>query len=106
MYPGGEGWFALEDIDLTGVKSINVISGWQDAPQATFEYEVRLDTPEGQSIGKGSVEPKKGQPMGIAAIKIQPVTDGQFHKLYIAFKPQNVKGSYQAAASAIQFSSK
>jgi cytochrome c len=107
MYPAGEGWFALENIDLTGVKSINVISGWQEAPQATFEFEVKLDTPEGQSIGKGSMsDVKKGQPMGIATIKLQPVTDGQLHKIYFGFRPQNIKGAYQAAASMVQFNSK
>jgi len=107
MYPAGEGWFMLEDIDLSGVKSINVISGWQEAPKASFEYEVKLDAPDGAVVGKGSMpEPQKGQPTGVAVIKLQPVTDGQLHKVYINFKPQNVKGSYQAAASVVQFSSK
>ncbi len=107
MYPATTGWFALEDIDLTGVKSITVINGWQEAPQATFDYEVKLDSPEGAVVGTGSMaEPKKGSTNGIAMIKLQPVTDGKLHKVYFVFKAQNVKGAVQAAAASIVFNSK
>lgn len=107
MYPTTTGWFAFDEIDLTGVKSITVINGWQEAPQATFEYEVRLDTPEGAVVGTGTMaEPKKGSTNGIAMIKLQPVTDGKLHKVYFVFKAQNVKGAVQAAAVSIVFNSK
>lgn len=57
-----EGWFALEDIDLSGVTSVNLLAGWQAPPSVGTDFEVRLDSPEGTLAGTGSMNtPLSGQ---------------------------------------------
>jgi len=107
IIPSGEGWIELTDIDLTNVNAVNIISGWQEAPQFGFAFEVRLDTPEGKLIGHGNMAvPKKGQVTGIAPVSLEPTTDGKFHTVYILYKPIDPKGNAQAAIGSLQFVAK
>ena len=105
ILPATEGWFALDNTDLTGVRSVNIVSGWQEAPAAGLDFEVRLDAPDGKQLGKGSMPvPKKGQRNGITHVTLEPTKDNQFHKLYFIYKPKN--GVIQAAVSMLQFGAK
>ncbi|MFK7812508.1 MAG: ThuA domain-containing protein [Maribacter sp.] len=52
---GATGWFELDDVDLTGVSAIIIAAGWQDAPKVAYNYDVRLDSPDGEIIGKGTL---------------------------------------------------
>ena len=107
MIPSGEGSFALENIDLTGIRSLSLVTGWQEAPQFGFDFEARLDTEAGKSIGKGSMPvPQKGSQSGMANIPVEAVTDGKFHKLYIVYKPNNPKGAAQAGIMMVKFNAK
>ncbi|MBS1597924.1 MAG: ThuA domain-containing protein [Bacteroidetes bacterium] len=107
IMPEADGWIAMDSIDLTGVKSVNIMCLWQSAPEFGFDFEARLNAPDGKLIGKGSMHvPAKNQQMGIAHVKIDPVTDGQFQKIYFTYKPNNPKGTATAAISGLQFDSK
>ncbi len=107
VYPQNGGWFTLDSLDLTNIGSVNVISGWREAPSAGLDYEVRLDAPDGKVLGSGKMAtPNKGQMNGMTAISISPVTDGKFHDLYFVYKPAAQQKDLQAGVAAIQFNGK
>ncbi len=104
ILPATGGSFAVDSIDLSGVKSLNINSMWQDAPLFGFDFEVRLDAADGKLLGKGSMAvPQKTQKTGMARVAIEPVTDGKFHSLYIIYKPNNPKGAVQGGIISMQF---
>ena len=105
LLPAAEGWFALNNIDLTGIRSLNLTIGWQDAPKNSFNFEARLDTPDGTLLGKGTMPPpvSKNQQGGLAKLAINPVTDDKMHKIYIIYKGQE---KVVAGIRSVQFSSK
>jgi cytochrome c551/c552 len=105
ILPSAEGWFALANTDLTGVKSVNIVAGWQNAPETSIDFEVRLDAPDGKLLGKGSIpKAEKNQRIGIARVALEPANDDQLHKLYFIYKPK--KGApVTAAISTVQFNS-
>lgn len=108
VMPKGEGWFALDSIDLTGIKSISLMAGWQEAPKFGFDFEIKIDAPTGKTIGKGSLLPPaaKGQQGGAVRIPIEAITDGAYHTLYIVSKPKNAGETAQAGVSTLQFNGK
>lgn len=106
--PTTEGWFALDDIDLSGVTTAGIMAGWQDPPAYGFDFEIRLDTPDGPSLGKGSLLPpadKKARG-GMAVVTLQAVTDGKMHTLYIVSKPRDAKENSQVGIASVRFSGK
>lgn len=104
ILPAGSGWVATDSVDLTGVRRINLICGWQTAPKGSLEFEARLDRPDGKLLGKGSVPvATKGQPSGIASIPMEEVTDGSMHSVYILYSG---KEPVTAGIQFIQFNSK
>ena len=56
VLPKAEGWFAVDSIDLTGVGSVNLMAGWQTPPEYGFDFEIRLDAPDGKSLGSAAFE--------------------------------------------------
>ncbi len=107
IMPQAEGWFALDSIDLTDVRSVNIHIGWQETPSVAFDYEVRLDAPAGKLLGKGRMPvPKKGAPTGITRVSVNPVTDGKFHSIYFIYKPSQTKSEMAAGVAAVQFNGK
>ncbi|HXL54610.1 MAG TPA: PKD domain-containing protein, partial [Chitinophagaceae bacterium] len=108
VMPKEEGWFSLDSIDLTGIMSANIMMGWQDAPVYGYDFELRLDAPDGKSPGKGSLLPpqNKSTHQGMAHIALQTVTDNQYHTIYIIAKPRDSKEKAQAGIGAVQFNAK
>ncbi|HYV53987.1 MAG TPA: Crp/Fnr family transcriptional regulator, partial [Chitinophagaceae bacterium] len=87
IFPPTEGWFAIDSIDLTGVRSLNLIAGWQAPPTKGFGFEIRLDKPDGVLLGQGKLPPPaKGQQYGIVNMPLTTVTDNNFHSLYFVYK--------------------
>jgi cytochrome c len=81
------------------------MNAWQVSPKFGFDFEVRLDAPDGKLLGKGSLPvPQKG-PMGAAHVPLTAVTDGKFHQLYFLYKP-NPKGTDVAYVVMLQFNAK
>ena len=107
VYPQSQGWFALDSLDLQGVKSVRIMSGWREAPPVGFDFEVRLDAPDGQLLGKGTMPvPQEGQQMGITSVKVEVVTDGEFHDVYFVYTPESTEEAVQAGVSGVQFNGK
>jgi len=87
IFPPDEGWFAIDSIDLTGVRSLNVIAGWQTPPTKEFSFELRLDKPDGAILGQGKLPPPgKGQQYGVVNMPVTGVADNNFHSLYFIYK--------------------
>jgi cytochrome c551/c552 len=106
IMPQNGGWFELDNIDLTGVRSVNMTNFWQAPPSISINFEVRMDTPDGKLIGNGSMPvPAKDQKSGITHLVINPVTDGKLHKLYFIYKPVKPVAMV-AGVTGLQFSAK
>ena len=104
VFPAGEGWFALDQIDLTGVKAVNLTVGWQATPKNGISIEARLDAPDGKLLGKGTMPvAKKGQQFGVLQVPFETVTDGKFHTIYFVYKAQE---AMQAGIMSLQFNGK
>ncbi len=104
VVPEKEGWFALDSIDLTGVRSATINTGWQQPPTTSFDFEVRLDAPAGRLLGKGTMPaPKKGERRGMARVRMNTVTDGKFHTVYFIYKPGKTKSETPIGVSGVKF---
>ena len=100
-------WIALDSIDLTDVKSVSPTFGWQTAPSSGIDLELRLDTPDGKLLGKGSMPiPKKDQKGKTLLIPIENITDGKFHKLYLVYKPKQGTGTMPGTLTGLRFNGK
>ena len=104
ILPTAEGWVELDNIDLTGVRSIQLNCGAQIAPKKSLNFEIRLDAPDGKLISKGSTTapPVKGATMQTSIVKLplEAVSDGKQHSIYIVYKPQE---KLQGAIVSVQF---
>ncbi len=105
LAPKEEGWFRLENIDLSGVSSANIIAGWESPPQFGYDFEIRMDAPDGKVLGKGSLLPpaNKNSQQGMAHLNLEVTTDNKFHNLYIISKPRSKQEAGQIGIAAIQF---
>jgi cytochrome c len=98
VFPAKDGWVASNSVDLSGVRRIDLVCGWQTAPKGSLDFEARLDGPDGKLLGKGTIPPVagKGTTSGIAAIPLPAVTDGAMHSVYILYKGKEpVSGGIQ-----------
>jgi cytochrome c551/c552 len=90
IFPAGEGWFASDSVDLSGVGSVSLACGWQAPPKNPLQFEARLDAPDGKTIGKASITPSAGQKgalgFAVATLPISAVTDGNPHRIYFIYK--------------------
>jgi cytochrome c len=90
LFPAGEGWFATNAVDLTGVGSVSLTCGWQAPPKNPLSFEAHLDSPDGKTIGKGTITPASGKKgaiaMAVATLPISDITDGTEHAIYIVYK--------------------
>lgn len=107
VMPQGPGWFAIDSVDLTGVGSATLMAGWQEAPIYGYEFETRLDRPDGPLLGKASTPiPRKDQRFAFTTIPIASPADGNYHTLYFVYKPANPKGQIQGGVMGLQFNPK
>ncbi len=104
------GWFALERIDLTGINNATLLAGYQQPPTKGYTFEVRLDAPDGKLLGGftlGAGGPAaKSENTFISKelpVKLEPVTDGKKHTLYIVSKPLDATESNTVGLTAISF---
>ncbi len=105
IMPKTQGWFAVDNIDLTGVSSAVMMVGAQSPPKYGYDFELRLDAPDGTVVGKGSLLPPSGKKQQFMSVpvKLQPVTDGKMHSLYIVATPKDPRESVTGGVSMIQF---
>ncbi len=89
ILPASEGWFSLDNIDLKGVASVELTAMWQEAPKAGVDFEMHLNTPDGELLGKGSMPtPVPGQPAGTVSIKLDKPVDVKADEIYFVYKPR------------------
>ena len=100
LVPKKEGWFALADIDLTGVTMANITVGWQSVPNFGLDFEMRLNGANGKLVGTGSMPaPKSGQTGGVVPIKLSEAVNEKVGEVYFVFRPKaDVTGSEDVAA--------
>jgi len=105
LAPKTEGWFAIDNIDLTGVGSVTIAVGWQAAPAYGFDYEIRLDSETGKAIGKTSLTAAAGAKQGFTTVRmpLEAVTDGKMHTLYFVSKPRNVAETALTGIASLTF---
>jgi cytochrome c551/c552 len=107
IVPNQPGWLALDEIDMTGVGSINLMAGWLAPPQKGIDFEIRLDKEDGKTIGKASLLPpsdKKAQG-GMVHINLIATTDAAKHQIFI-FAKRKDKETGTVALTAVQFGGK
>lgn len=104
VVPLQQGWFALDSIDLTGVTGTTLMLGWQFPPKYGFDFEIRLDAPDGKLLGKGALAPPAGkQNNAMVNIKLEPVTGSGYHTVYIVSKAADAKETARAGITYVQF---
>ena len=106
LTPRPTGWFSIDDIDLSGINSFTLGVNWQAASEKGYDFEIRLDAKDGKKIADISLPgglPTKG-PIGgtILQGKLEPVTDGKLHSLYIVSKIKDPNEPNQVALAFIQ----
>ncbi|HSF55039.1 MAG TPA: ThuA domain-containing protein [Algoriphagus sp.] len=89
MVPAQQGSFALPATDLTGVGSVTLMTASQEPIKVPVDFEIRLDSPTGPVVAKGSQQPSAGfaapgMPilMHQAQIEVTGTPDGKKHKLF------------------------
>ncbi len=104
MVPSATGWFALEDIDLKGVSSVMITAGWQEAPKVGLHMEMRLNAPDGELLGSGSMPvPVAGQPGGMVMINLEKPVDTKAKEIYFIHKPKEGEEVGQMALLNVRF---
>jgi cytochrome c len=90
MVPNQAGSFSLPATDLTGIGSISLMTASQEPIKVPVDFEIRLDSPKGPVIAKGTHQPSEGfkaPNMPIlthqASIPVTGTPDGKKHKLYL-----------------------
>jgi cytochrome c551/c552 len=106
-FPDSTGWFAVDSLDLSGVRSVTVVHRWRNPPESGFGYEVRLDAVDGKVVGNGNFVPTgKNNNSGDVRIALPAVEDKKFHKLYFIYKPKSDKTTIMGGATQLVFSAK
>ncbi|WP_031426211.1 ThuA domain-containing protein [Flavimarina sp. Hel_I_48] len=86
--PQKQGWFALPDIDLTGVRNVSLNVSWREEMNSSLRYEVHLDSENGKVIGMGTMKkPGTAQTNGSIDIPLEKIDGEEFHKLYFTYLP-------------------
>ncbi|MEP6681800.1 MAG: ThuA domain-containing protein [Parafilimonas sp.] len=108
ILPKTKGWFAVDNIDLTNVSSVNMTAGWQTPPTYGYDFELRADAPDGKLLGTGSLLPpqNKKQQFEMIAVKMEPVLDGKRHTIYVVAKPKDSRESVTGGIISLQFNAK
>jgi cytochrome c len=86
--PFGPGHFSFDQIDLTGITSVDITAGSEESLIQGYKIWIKLDGPEGRTIGETTISPGNTDAQRVmASVKIEPVTDGKLHDLYILTEP-------------------
>lgn len=77
ILPQDAGWIKLKQIDLTNIAAF-LFAVKDMGGNVTYEVEIRLDSGNGQLLGKGSSTAN--------GIPVEMVADGKFHDVFVLFK--------------------
>ena len=108
--PKGEGWFSLDSLDLTGVKSATLVIGYQGGVEYGYHFEVRLDAADGKKVAEGNLgpQPKSKNPINMTAVpfKLDLPNDGKPHSLFIVSKGNSDKEAANLGLFSLKLSDK
>jgi cytochrome c len=90
-------YFAFKNLDLTGIKNINVAAFSQKGQTAGAKMEVRLGSPTGTLIGEAEI------PESSFAPKKMEVSSSGLQDIYFVFKNPKAEGKPLAGVSTIEF---
>ena len=89
MVPPTKSWFALENIDFTGVGSANLLIGWQQPPKTGLTFEMRLGSADGELLGSGTMPtPVAGQEFGLCSIRMKESPKLKDQEVYFVYVPE------------------
>ncbi|MCE6991623.1 ThuA domain-containing protein [Dyadobacter sp. CY323] len=91
------GYITFEDIDLTGISSIEVAAGFREGVTAGGILEARLDSPTGVKVGEAKVSNA-----GTVNVPVK-VADNRLHKLIFVFKNTDAGSKPLFSVDWIQF---
>jgi cytochrome c551/c552 len=87
--PNTKGSFSLPALDVTGIGSVTLMTASQEPIKVPVDFEIRLDSPTGEVIGKGTHAPSQGMKlpnmpilMHQANLSLTSAGDGKKHTLY------------------------
>ena len=111
--PKEMGWFSTDSLDLSTIRTASLMVNWAKGPVGAYTFEIHLDTPGGEKIGsftfQGDATGAQAKPKQyfntLLSSRLEPVKDGQYHKLYIASHAESA-GSEQLVLSFLQFNNK
>jgi hypothetical protein len=102
----GEGWFALDSLDLLAVH-------WSSVTRQSdfgYHFEVRLDALDGKKLAEGNLgaQPKSKKPINMTAIpfKLDLPNDGKPHSLFIVSKANSDKENANLGLFSLKLSDK
>ena len=88
LLPEDAAWFMLENVDLTNVKMVGLMVGWQDAPSSGIGFEIRTGAIDGPVIGQGMMpKPTGGTPGGLVPVVLTQPQNGPVDKLFFVHQP-------------------
>ena len=86
--PKEEGWFKLNDIDLTGLTNISLTARWRGLLEGGIQFELRSDSPDGKLLGTGTMaKSTTGQVLSTINISLNTAINQKFDSLYFVHKP-------------------
>jgi cytochrome c551/c552 len=87
--PNTKGSFSLPALDVTGIGSITLMTASQQPITTPIDFEIRLDSPTGEVVGKGTHAPSQGMKLPNMPILMHQTNfsltsagDGKKHTLY------------------------
>ncbi len=106
-----EGWFSVDQIDLTGITGASLLIGYEKSPLYGYTFEIHLDAPDGKLLGTADLlpEPKNNKEMNFVTLNYsfsQPIADGRFHDVYIVDKPKDEKEKQEMKLGALKLHTK
>ncbi|MEO6329429.1 MAG: ThuA domain-containing protein [Ginsengibacter sp.] len=90
--PKAEGWFSVDSIDLSGVSGAALSFNYKNAILYGYDFEIRLDKPDGKVLGVASIPPLPArEPVIVQSLKFKwdAITDNKIHNLYLISKPKS-----------------
>ncbi|MBC7745220.1 MAG: ThuA domain-containing protein [Flavobacterium sp.] len=100
--PRGNGTLRFENIDLTGIKGINLNSISQGS-EASYSVEIRLDSDTGGVVGKEKLSSNLTRDNFSKNIPVQAPADGRKHDVLILFKSENVNVRSRPLIKSVEF---
>jgi glucose/arabinose dehydrogenase/cytochrome c551/c552 len=107
MVPETRGSFSINDIDLTDIGIVSIIAGLQEPLSGEINFELRLNSPDGEQIGEAVYEPggESQTPQGFLgynlSFNISSSVDGENDLYVISQREEGAGGTF--ILSNIQF---